>query len=174
MKPTAMEFVKQAQSWVGLNETDGGHKQIIDIYNKNRWRGCRFKMKYTGEWCAAFVTACAVKTKATGIVPIDCHCNHIIDKAKKKGIWIEDESTAPKPGDLVLYDWQDKNPKANDKAPADHIGIVEKVDHLTKTFIVIEGNYKQQVKRRTLKFNAKYLRGFVRPKFRIAKTVVKK
>ena len=164
MATTAEKYVAQAKSWLGLHEDTQGHHQIIDLYNSRRFKGCGFKMKHSGEWCAAFVSACAIKTKSTDIIPIDCHCNHIIKKAKKKGIWIENEATLPKVGDLVLYDWQDTG-KGNNTSPADHIGIVETVDVIGKTFVVIEGNYKQSVKRRKLKFNAKYLRGFVRPRY---------
>lgn len=167
MTTTAKQFITQAQSWLGINEASGGHKEIIDSYNSRRWRGCGFKMKYSGEWCAAFISACAIKTKSMDIIPIDCHCNHIIKKAKKKGIWVENEATIPKVGDLVLYDWQDSG-KGNNTSPADHIGVVETVDAIGKTFVVIEGNYKQSVKRRKLKFNARYLRGFVRPRYQTA------
>lgn len=164
MATTAKKYVAQANSWLGLHEDTQGHHQIIDLYNSRRFKGCGFKMKYTGEWCAAFVSACAIKCKATDIIPVECHCNHMIKKFKKKKAWIENENVVPQIGDIVFYDWQD-NGKGNDKDPADHVGIVESVDENAKTFVVIEGNYKRSVKRRKMKFNAKCLRGFARPKY---------
>ena len=130
-------------------------------------------MKYTGEWCAAFVTACAAKCGATDIIPVECHCNHMIDAFKKKKCWIENENIVPKVGDIVFYDWQDSG-KGDDKGSADHVGIVESVNMDAKTFVVIEGNYRKSVKRRYLKFNAKCLRGFARPKYKKEKIGVKK
>ena len=168
MATTAQKYVSQAKSWLGLHEDTGGHKQIIDLYNSVAHKGCGFKMKYTGEWCAAFVTACAIKCGATDIIPPECHCNHMIEKFKKKKVWIENENTIPQVGDIVFYDWQDKG-KGNDKDPADHVGIVESVNKDAKTFVVIEGNYRKSVKRRYLKFNAKCLRGFARPKYKKVK-----
>ena len=168
MATTAQKYVNQAKSWLGLREDTGGHKQIIDLYNSVAHKGCGFKMKYTGEWCAAFVTACAIKCGATDIIPPECHCNHMIEKFKKKKVWIENENIVPQVGDIVFYDWQDKG-KGNDTAPADHVGIVESVNKDAKTFVVIEGNYRKSVKRRYLKFNAKCLRGFARPKYKKVK-----
>ena len=164
MTTTAKKMVNQAKSWVGRHEDTNGHCEIIDLYNSKRSKGCGFKMKHTGEWCAAFISACAIKCKATDIIPVECHCNHMINQFKKKKRWIENENTIPKVGDIVFYDWQDTG-KGNNTSPADHVGIVESVDKKTKTFVVIEGNYKRSVKRRTFKFNSRYLRGFARPKY---------
>lgn len=169
MTTTAQKLVNQAKSWIGIHEDTGGHKQIIDIYNANAAKGCGFKMKYTGEWCAAFVTACAVKCGATDIIPVECHCNHMINAFKKKKAWIENENIVPQVGDIVFYDWQNKG-TGNNVNPSDHVGIVESVNKDAKTFVVIEGNYRKSVKRRHLKFNAKCLRGFARPKYKKVKT----
>ena len=88
----------------------------------------------------------------------------MIKKFKKKNAWIENENVVPQIGDIVFYDWQDSG-KGDNKEPSDHVGIVESVDENAKTFVVIEGNYKKSVKRRNMKFNAKCLRGFARPKY---------
>ena len=62
----------------------------------------------------------------------------------------------------MLYDWQDSG-KGDNTGRADHIGIVEKVSGNTIT--IIEGNYKQSVKRRTMKVNGRYIRGYGVPKY---------
>ena len=54
----------------------------------------------------------------------------------------------------------------------DHVGIVEKVEDGAIT--VIEGNYSNSVKRRTIQVNDKYIRGYGVPKYDEApKTAVK-
>ena len=163
MTTTANKIIDRARYFVGFNESNGGHIVIIDIYNANRPLN-GYKMDYDGQWCAAFVSACAVKCNATDIIPVDCHCNHMISLFKEIGSWIEDENIIPKPGDIVFYDWNDKGDGDN-TGSADHVGIVEEVDYDNKIFIVIEGNYKRSVKRRTMKFNNKNLRGFARPDY---------
>lgn len=164
MATTANKMVKQAQSWVGRNESNGGHKAIIDVYNNHKPLAQGYKVKYTDHWCATFVSACAIKTGATDIIPTECSCPRFIELCKKKGIWLEDENRAPKKGDIVLYDWDDSG-KGDNKGTADHIGIVESVNADQGRFTVIEGNYNCAVRRRTLSFNARYLRGFARPKY---------
>jgi hypothetical protein len=86
------------------------------------------------------------------------------DLCVKLGIWLENESVTPKVGDIVFYDWED-NGKGDNKGGINHVGICEKVNKEKKTFTVIEGNYNNSVKRRSMKFNGKYLRGFARPKY---------
>lgn len=159
----ASEIVKVMQSWIGRNEAAGTHKAIIDIYNSHRPLPRGYTVKYTDEWCATTTSAAAIKLGYTDIIPIECSCSKIIAKAKEMGIWVEDESATPKAGWLCIYDWQDSSGKKDNKGDPDHIGLVEKVTG--NTFVVIEGNYSNSVKRRTLEINGKYLRGFVAPKY---------
>ncbi len=58
-----MMVVQQAQQWVGLNENDGSFKPIIDIYNADKPLARGYKVKYTDEWCATFVSACAIEVQ---------------------------------------------------------------------------------------------------------------
>ena len=68
----------------------------------------------------------------------------------------------PPPGDYIFYDWQD-NGVGDNTGAADHVGIVEKV--AGNTITVIEGNYSNSVKRRTLAVNGRYIRGYGVPKY---------
>ena len=43
----ASKVVGQAQSWLGYNEADGSHKQIIDTYNAHKPLARGYKVKYT-------------------------------------------------------------------------------------------------------------------------------
>ena len=68
----------------------------------------------------------------------------------------------PQPGDVVFYDWQDSG-SGDDRGAADHVGIVSSVSG--RVLKVIEGNFSNSVKERTLEVNGKYLRGFGLPAY---------
>lgn len=156
------QIVKQAQAWLGRKESDGTHKLIIDIYNSYSPLPRGYKMSYKDAWCAAFVSAVAIKCNATNIIPVECSCNRMIQQFKNIGEWNENDAYVPKPADIIFYDWDDSGKGDNTGSP-DHVGIVESCDG---TYIkVIEGNYSDAVKRRTLKVNGKTIRGFGLPKY---------
>ena len=162
MSCTRKEFVSQMQSWIGLKESNGSHKQIIDIYNTIKPLPVGYKLKYNDAWCAGTVSAAAQVCDATDIIPTECSCPRMITKAKSMGIWVEADNHVPLPGDIPMYDWDD-NGKGDNTGGADHVGVVEECDG--KKFVVIEGNYSNSVKRRNLEVNGKYIRGFIVPKF---------
>jgi hypothetical protein len=156
------KLVDQAKSWIGRNESDGSHKEIIDTYNKHTPLARSYKVRYTDAWCATFVSACAVKCGYTDIIPTECSCEQMISLFKKKGCWVENDAYVPSPADVIFYDWQDSG-SGDNTGRSDHVGIVEKVSG--NVIVVIEGNYSNSVKRRTLKVNAKNIRGYGVPKY---------
>lgn len=158
----ASKVVSQAQAWLGLKESNDSHKKIIDIYNSQKPLPVGYKLKYTDAWCAGFVSAVAIKTGYTDLIPCECSCPRMITLMKNKGIWVENENRKPNPGDIIFYDWDDSG-SGDNKGSADHVGIVEKVEGNTIT--VIEGNYGNAVKRRTLAVNGRYIRGYGVPKY---------
>lgn len=158
----ASEVVKQAVAWLGFNESTGTHKQIIDIYNSHKPRPRGYKVKYTDPWCATTVSAVAIALGYTDIIPVECSCPKMIELLKKLECWVEDESIVPKPGYIAFYDWDDNGVGDNIGAP-EHVGIVEKV--LNGKITIIEGNYSNSVKRRTISVNGKYIRGYGVPKY---------
>ncbi len=162
MSCTRKEFVAQMQAWVGLKESDGSHKKIVDIYNTIKPLPVGYKLKYSDAWCAGTVSAAAQVCNATDIIPTECSCPRMITKAQKMGIWVEDDAHKPQLGDIILYDWDDSG-KGDNKGGSDHVGVVEKISGNTMT--VIEGNYSNAVKRRTLQVNGRYIRGYIVPQF---------
>lgn len=160
----ASEVVKQAQAWVGKKESDGSHKEIIDVYNSHTPLARGYAVKYTDAWCSTFVSAVAIKLGYTDIIPTECGCEKHIQLFKDLGEWVEDENRVPNPGDIIFYDWED-NGAGDNKGNADHIGIVEKVSGSTIT--VIEGNINNAVGRRNIAVNGKYIRGYAIPKYDI-------
>lgn len=159
------KVVNLARSWIGKKESDGSYKTIIDIYNSfpdPLPRG--IKMQYEWSWCATTWSALAIKLEYTEIMPIEISCGELIERAKKMGCWAENDGYVPKPGDAILYDWQDTGSGDNTGWP-DHIGMVEYVNESSGYFVVIEGNYNDEVKRRTVSINGRYIRGFITPKY---------
>lgn len=164
------EVVKLAKSWIGKKESDGSHKTIIDLYNTLVPLPRGYKLKYTDSWCAGTWSAIAAKLGYTKVMPVECSCGFLIENAKKMGCWQENDGYVPEPGDAVLYDWDDSGKGDNTGWP-DHIGVVEEVFEDSGYFVVIEGNYKDSVKRRTVSINGKFIRGFITPKYTDSTTV---
>lgn len=154
-----------AKSWIGRKESDGSHKDIIDIYNSYTGplpRGV--KMQYDWAWCACTWSALAIKLGYTSIMPIEISCEELIKAAKNMGCWVEDDGYVPKVADAVLYDWDDKGIGDN-TGWSDHVGVVSYVNEAAGYFTVIEGNYGNAVKERTVSINGQYIRGFIAPKY---------
>lgn len=162
MSKLAIKVIEQAKMWLGLKESDGSHKQIIDVYNAHKPLARGYAVKYTDAWCATFVSAVAIKLGYTDIIPTECSCTKMIELLKKIGAWVEDDAYVPKAGDIMFYDWDDSG-KGDNTGSSDHVGIVEKV--VGDTITVIEGNYSNSVKRRSIKVNGKTIRGYGVPKY---------
>ena len=164
MTATAEQVLDVARGWIGYSESNGKWKKILDVYNSHKPLARNYKITTKDSWCDAFVSACAIKAGATDIIGTEVSCQKHIDIFKKKGIWKEDGTITPKPGDIILYNWDD-NTQPND-GNADHIGYVEKVSGNTIT--AIEGNKSDAVGRRTIKVGAGNIRGYARPKYKTA------
>ena len=162
MAKTASKIILQARSWIGLKESDGSHRQIIDLYNSHKPLARSYRVKYTDSWCATFISALAIKCGYTDIIPTECSCQKMIELFKTLGRWEENENRTPSPGDIIFYDWGDSG-KGDNKGWADHVGIVESVEGSTIT--VIEGNYSDSVKRRYISVDTKYIRGYATPAY---------
>lgn len=157
------KVVSQAVSWYGCKESDGSHKKIIDTYNKITPLPRGYKMQYTDEWCAAFVSAVGSVCGLSDIIPAECSCNQMIAKHKALGTWMENDGYTPKAGDLIMYDWDDSE-NGDNTGVADHVGIVTAVSGGTIT--VIEGNKGTgYVGYRYIKVNGKHIRGFCTPAY---------
>lgn len=164
------QIVKQARAWLGLKESDGSHKKIIDIYNGQKELPRNYKVKYTDSWCATFVSAVAIACGATNIIPTECSCQQMIKKFQAIKCWQENDAHYPQPGDIIFYDWQDSGVGDN-QGWSDHVGIVEEVSN--NKISVIEGNYKDKVGRRLLAVNGKYIRGFGVPNYEAEQVATK-
>ena len=155
-------MVARARKYIGCKESNGTHKQIIDIYNEHKPLARGYAVKYTDAWCAPYGSAIAILEGHTDIIPTECGCDAQIKLWQAKGRWQENDAYVPQPGDYVYYDWQDSGAGDN-KGNSDHVGIVESCDG--KTITVIEGNKNDAVGERTLAVNGRYIRGFGLPDY---------
>lgn len=160
---TVNEILNQARSYLGCKESDGSHKKIIDVYNAHTPLARNYKVKYTDSWCAAFISALAIKCGATNIIPTECSCGNMIKLFQNIGSWQEDQNVTPAPGHIIFYDWDKK-----DGWP-EHVGIVESV--AGKQITVIEGNKNDAVARRTISVGSSSIRGYGVPKYSNSTTV---
>ncbi len=154
--------VEQAQSWLGSTRYSNGHKKILRVYNEHLPLARGYTVLDTDAWCATFVSAVGIYVNYTAIMPTECGCEEMIRLYQQIGRWKEDDSYTPKKGDIIFYDWDDDG-KGDNVGWADHAGIVEKVSGSTIT--VIEGNSGNTVKRRTIKVNGRYIRGYGLPAY---------
>lgn len=161
MGRTAQDLINVMRSWLGYSEANGKYRQIIDLYNSHRPLARGYAVKYTDEWCDTTVSAAAVKAGMTDLIGTECGCEEHVKIFRQKGIWIEDGRITPKPGYIILYNWNDAT-QPND-GYSDHIGVVEKVENGKVT--VIEGNRGNAVSRRTVPVGWGYIRGYAAPKY---------
>ena len=158
---TAERIIETMRAWIGKDK-----RTIIDIYNAHKPLARGYKVKYTDAWCDTTVSACFIANDAVDLIGgTECGVERHIALFKKKGIWQEDGSITPRPGDIICYNWDDST-QPNDGI-ADHIGIVEAVN--AREVSVIEGNYNDAVRRRVIPIGWGYIRGYARPKYETEK-----
>lgn len=157
------KIVNIMDGFVGMSRAAMTHKPIIDKYNSHKPLPRGYAVKYSDSYCATTISAAAIQAGYTDIIPIECSCPQMVALAQKMGIWVENDSYIPKPGDILLYDWQDSGVGDNHGTP-DHIGMCERIDG--NNLVIIEGNMAGGVVgRRSLTVNSKYIRGYICPKY---------
>lgn len=139
-----------------------GHQEVLRVYNSQKPLPRGYQVQTKDSWCAATVSAVYILNGYTGVA--ECSCTQMIKKAIAAGIWQERDDYIPKPGDAIMYDWQDTGTGGN-IGVADHTGIVIACDTKAGTITVREGNKNNSIGNRTLKINGRYIRGFITPKF---------
>lgn len=157
-----MTFALAAARWCGAKEGSVAHKLLLAIYNRIVPLPRGYAMKQGDPWCAAFVSAVAWDSGFDAIMPLECSCLRLIEQAKDMGIWVETDSHEPQVGDWVLYNW-DAAEGGDDLGSPDHVGIVLHVQN--GSYTVVEGNYDNSVKLRSICRDARTIRGFICPDF---------
>lgn len=158
---SAQDVLNVMRSWIGYSEANGKFRQIIDLYNSHLPLARGYAVQYTDEWCDTAVSAAAIQAGCVDLIGTECGCEKHIEIFKEKGIWMEDGTIVPLPGDIILYNW-DCQAQPND-GYSDHIGYVESVSGQTIT--VLEGNYNEAVARRQIPVGWGQIRGYARPRY---------
>ena len=96
-----LSLIAAAEEWVECRESDGSHKEIIDLYNTQDPLPMDYEVLYTDSWCATFVSAAAMQAGLTDIIPAECGCERQIGLLQQMGIWQEKDTYFPAPGDLI-------------------------------------------------------------------------
>ncbi len=120
------------------------------------WYGCNGQ-----PWCAMFVSWCANQAGvSTCIVPKYASCDDGLEKFDERSVFYKGPvygiTFTPQEGDIFFI---------GVIGDATHTGIVASVNSSTKTMVVIDGNYGDQVTKRTMSFKDSSLLGFARPRY---------
>ena len=160
--------VNVRRDWVGATMGSAKHYDILNTYNGHKPLARGYAIKPTDAYCAATVSAAWIKAGVVQIAVTEVGVPQLATLAQKKGIWVEDDAYVPKPGDAVIYDWNDGKDyaKTDNRGIPKHVGIVQVVKDGVIT--VIEGNMGSAgvVGRRALPVNGRYIRGFICPKYK--------
>lgn len=162
-KDLRLEAVSAAEAWLGTLEGFAGHEQLVQLYNSHQPLAQGYELRIDDDWCAAFGSVVAIQTENTDIIPTECSCERQIGLWMELGCWQEDDGYVPLPGDYIYYVWDEGWSFGDCKSWADHVGIV--VGTAGPFIKVIEGNYEDQVKYRTILINNYQIRGFGLPDF---------
>ena len=150
------KVVNKAKSFLGTTEGSANHKYIIDTYNSYKPLPRGYAVKYWDAWCATFVSAIFEMCNLKDICYIECSCSQQIKQAKARNQYTTNKNASVKIGDIVFYDW-------GNNGSADHVGIVCEV--VGNNIKVVEGNYSNTVKIRTINRYSSEVEGFAFPNF---------
>jgi len=148
------EMIRIAMSYLNIDLT--AKNTLCNFYNEN----CgvlvanpkrKYKIKYTDNWCAMFMSVCAFKA---GLVSFDHEVSVIQmrDIAISKDKFLNDGEFVCT-GDMIVYNWN------ADYVP-DHIGLIISISD--NHYVVVEGNYSSTVKVRIVKKDSKFIAGFIK------------
>lgn len=161
MTTSVNNILNEARKYLGVTQGSPEHKMIVDTYNSVKPLPSGYQMTYFDDWCDAFISFLAIQTDSTDLIGRECGVQRHIDIFKDLGIWTEDGTKTPKPGDIITFAWSVAS-QPNDNW-ADHIGIVEEVTGDTIT--TIEGNSDASVRRNTYNIGDGYIRGYAQPSY---------
>ena len=148
-------MINTARQYLGINEFQ--KQKLMDYYNNAVYplidKDRKYKIKYSDDWCAMFCSVIAHKIGRTkDNFPFEVSVFYMTRNAKRMGIFTTDLNKA-QVNDLVVYDW-----KAD--GTLNHVGILHEIG---KDYIkVLEGNYSNTVKVRTVKMPNSEVYGYIK------------
>ncbi len=157
------QVVSKAEQWLGAQEGDEKHKEIVDIYNAHEPLAQGYEVKYDDNWCATFVSAVAIELEITDLIPTECGCQRQIGLFQELECWEEDDDYIPLPGDIIYYCMEDAPLSGDCTGWSDHVGIV--VGTHGPFIKVIEGNKDDTVSYRYIIRWDPRIRGYGLPNY---------
>ena len=148
-------MIKEAKKYLGIDVN--GKAKLMEYYNKNVYplieNNRKYKIQLNDQWCAMFCSVIAHKLGFTANqFPYEVSVFYMTQKARKMGI-LYNKYKDMRVNDLVIYDWK------ND-GTLNHVGIIQEIG---KDYIkILEGNYSNTVKVRTVKFPNAEIECFIR------------
>ena len=130
-------ILKVATAQLEVAEGSEAHKAIIDTYNAHDPLAQGYEVQYNDNWCATFVSYCAIRAGLTDVIPTECSCERQIGLWQELERWEEKDTYLPLHGDIIYYDW-DVQTLGDSTGWSDHVGIV--VGTHGPFIKVIEGN----------------------------------
>ena len=127
------KVVDQAMTWLGIKESDGSHRPLIDLYNTLDPLPVGYPMKYSDSWCAAYISVVALQVGLTDIILPECSCPRMTNDYKAIGRYNADRYYTPQIGDVVMLETN-----GNYSDGTDHVGFVIGVS--SGSIQTIEGN----------------------------------
>ncbi len=143
-------------------EGGANHSALLAVYNSLDPLPRGVKMLPSYDWCAATITANAIRQDMAGIFAKECSCTLQIRQWQRMGRWVERDDYVPQPGDIIYYAW-DASGSGDWANSVDHVGAIVSCEGGYIT--AIEGNYKNNVSRRRIPVNYKFIRGFAVPDY---------
>ena len=148
-------MINTARQYLGINEFQ--KKQLMDYYNSKVYplidNDRKYKIQPNDNWCAMFCSVIAHKIGRTkDNFPFEASVYYMTRNAKRMGIFTTDLNKA-QVNDLVVYDW-----KAD--GTLNHVGILQEIG--TDYIKVLEGNYSNTVKVRTVKMPNREVYGYIK------------
>ena len=128
---------------------------LMKYYNDNVYKYItpqrKYKIQPNDNWCAMFVSVIAHKCNVQNF-PYEVSVYYMTQLAKKAGNFTTNFKEV-KAGDLIIYDWKNNG-------TLDHVGLITEIDG--NTIKVIEGNYKNTVGLRSVKYPNNEVYGFIK------------
>ena len=148
-------MINTVRQYLGINEFQ--KKQLMDYYNSKIYplidNDRKYKIQPDDNWCAMFCSVIAHKIGRTkDNFPFEVSVFYMTRNAKRMGIFTNDLNKA-QVNDLVVYDW-----KAD--GTLNHVGILQEIG--TDYIKVLEGNYSNTVKVRTVKMPNSEVYGYIK------------
>lgn len=156
---TTKPVVNKRQQVISIAQSQLGTKEGSNNYTKyGVWYSnyVHSSVYQHAAWCAMFVSWCGNQAGlSSDVFYYHAYCPSGVSWYQKKGEW-KWKGYVPKTGDIVYYDW-------NGDKVVDHVGLVESYNNGTIT--TIEGNYSDQVKRRTINYKSSSIFGYASPNY---------